>query len=272
MYENLILLTESYCSIGRTAGFSIIGLEIRWYALSYIIGLLGGLYYIKYILKFLDNTKFIISQKIIDNTLIWSMAGIIFGGRLGYIIFYNIEHYFNNFHKIFYIWEGGMSFHGGLIGIIIAIYIFSRKYNLNFLNLTDLLACAAPIGIFFGRISNFLNGELWGKTTNLPWGIVFEKCAGNLPRHPSQLYEALLEGVLIFIVLNFAARNYKILNKPGKASALFCIIYGLSRIAVEIVREPDKQIGYIFGTTMGMILSLPLILLGIVLIIRKNIK
>ena len=145
------------------------------------------------------------------------------------------------------------------------------KYKINFLNLTDLFSCAAPIGIFLGRISNFLNGELWGKTTSLPWGIVFDKCAGIQARHPTQIYEALLEGILIFSILFILTKYYGILNKPGKASALFCIFYALSRIFVELFREPDSQIGYIYGNiTMGMILSFPLIIIGIFLIIQKK--
>ena len=272
MLENFIKLTESYCSIGLTAGFSIMGLEIRWYAISYIIGLLGGLYYIKYILK-LDKIQTSISPKLIDDVFIWIMSGIILGGRLGYVLFYNLHHYLNHPIKILYIWEGGMSFHGGMIGIMLSILIFSQKNKIHFLKLSDLIACAAPIGLFFGRISNFLNGELWGKPTNLPWGIIFEKCAGNLKRHPTQLYESLLEGVLIFLILLFLVKKYKILNQPGKTTGLFCIIYAFSRISIEFFREPDKQIGYIYeNITMGMLLSIPLIFIGILIITQKNIK
>ena len=272
MLENFIKLTESYCSIGLTAGFSIMGLEIRWYAVSYIIGLLGGLYYIKYILK-LDKIQTSISPKLIDDVFIWIMSGIILGGRLGYVLFYNLHHYLNHPIKILYIWEGGMSFHGGMIGIILSILIFSQKNKIHFLKLSDLIACAAPIGLFFGRISNFLNGELWGKPTNLPWGIIFEKCAGNLKRHPTQLYESLLEGLLIFLILLFLVKKYKILNHPGKTSGLFCILYACSRISIEFFREPDKQLGYIYeNITMGILLSIPLIFIGILVIMQKDIK
>ena len=270
MFDKIIYLTQSACSIGYTAGFAIFSLEIRWYALSYIIGLLLGQKYITYILKKdIINDK--IQHKLIENFLLWAIIGILIGGRIGYIIFYNINYYINNFIEIFYLWEGGMSFHGGLIGILISIVIFSKKYNLNFFSITDLVASAAPIGIFFGRVSNFLNGELWGRPADLPWSIRFTKCAGDIYRHPSQLYEAFLEGIVLFFILYFCAIKLKYINTPGKITGIFCIFYSSFRIFSEFFREPDYQIGFIFlNFTMGMILSIPLFLIGIILIIKNK--
>jgi len=202
--------------------------------------------------------------------MLWVMAGTIFGGRIGYTLFYNSSYYLSNPHKFLYIWEGGMSFHGAIIGIIISTLIYSKKYKVNFYNLMDLIVCAAPIGIFLGRIANFLNGELWGKPTIFPWGIVFP-CAGPEYRHPSQLYEAFLEGFLLFFILFYLAFYTKILHRPALASAIFCIIYSIERIFVELFyRAPDQHIGYIFqNLSMGIILSIPLTIIGIFLFFKK---
>ncbi len=272
MFENFINLTESACSLGYTAGIEIFSLEIRWYALSYIIGLLLGQRYIYFILKF-NVKKPIIEAKFIENFLLWAIIGILIGGRIGYIIFYNLEYYLNNLSKIFYLWEGGMSFHGGLIGISTAIIIFCLKSKLKILSMCDLIAIAAPIGIFFGRITNFLNGELWGRPSELPWAIKFSKCAGNIYRHPSQLYEAFLEGILLFFILYFCTIKLKFIDSPGKLTGLFCILYSLFRIFSEFFREPDDQLGFIFhNLTMGMLLSTPIFLIGLILIIKSKMK
>jgi len=178
MIDQFIKLTETACSLGLTSGLSIFSLEIRWYAISYILGLILGQLYIKNIIT-IKKYKNIINHIHIDNFLIWAMLGIIIGGRLGYILFYNFSFYINSPIKILYVWQGGMSFHGGLIGITLSMLLFTIKNNLKFLSFTDLICAAAPIGIFLGRISNFLNGELWGKESSLPWAIVF-KCAGQL--------------------------------------------------------------------------------------------
>mgnify|MGYP001166740660 FL=1 len=266
MFDKFIYLTESACSLGYTAGFSILSFEIRWYALSYILGILLGQKYINYIIK-LNFSKTFITSELIDKFLIWAILGILVGGRIGYITFYNIEYYFNNPFKIFYLWEGGMSFHGGVIGIVISIFLFSTKNNIKFLSLTDLIATAAPIGIFLGRISNFLNGELWGRASEMPWAVKFSKCGGNIYRHPSQLYEAILEGVILFIILYFCITKFKHLENPGKITGLFCIFYALFRIISELYREPDFQIGFILANlTMGMLLSIPLLIIGLYLI------
>ena len=282
MFDNFLTLLGSKCSIGLSKGFSIFNycfsifgkevclLNITWYSLSYIIGLIIGLYYIKYILNRTKNK--LISNSIIDGLLLWTMAGTIVGGRVGYALFYNASYYMSNPLKVFYVWEGGMSFHGALIGITLSILIFSKKYNINFYNIMDLIVCAAPIGIFLGRIANFLNGELWGKPTNLPWGVIFP-CAGlEEYRHPSQLYEASLEGFLLFFILYYLVFYIKILSRPALASGIFCIIYATARIFVELFyRMPDQQIGYIYqNLTMGIILSLPVLIIGIFLTLKNN--
>ena len=269
MFDQIIKFTENACSIGFTSGFSLFSMEIRWYALSYIFGLILGKVYIKKIIK---SNNITINSKHIENFLLWAMLGIIIGGRLGYVIFYNFPYYLVNPIKIFYVWHGGMSFHGGLIGIILSSYIFTKINNLRLISLTDLICAAAPIGIFLGRISNFLNGELWGRESNLPWAIVF-KCAGPNTRHPSQLYEAFFEGFLIFIILYYCIFKNNLLNKTGKISGMFCILYGCSRFFIEFFREPDRHIGTLYyNYTMGMILSAPLIILGIYLYLQADNK
>ena len=269
MIDQFIKLTETACSLGLTSGISIFSLEIRWYAISYILGLILGQLYIKNIIK-IKKYKNIINHIHIDNFLIWAMLGIIIGGRLGYILFYNFSFYINSPIKILYVWQGGMSFHGGLIGITISMLLFTIKNNLKFLSFTDLICAAAPIGIFLGRISNFLNGELWGKESSLPWAIVF-KCAGTTSRHPSQLYESFLEGIIIFSVLYYCIFKLNFLNIPGKVSGLFCILYASSRIIIEFFREPDRHIGLIYSYfTMGMFLSIPILLIGLYLCLYKK--
>ena len=179
--------------------------QIRWYSIAYILGILIGWIYASQILKRIklnDYNFTAIKQLDFDNLIIYLVLGIILGGRFGYIIFYNFDYYSEHLIQIFYIWQGGMSFHGGLLGVVVAILIFSRKTNINFLKYGDIISCVAPIGIFFGRISNFINGELYGKVSNLPWAIIFPS-ADNLSRHPSQIYEAILEGVVLFLIINY---------------------------------------------------------------------
>mgnify|MGYP001210118513 CR=1 FL=1 len=236
--------------------FVILSIEIRWYSLSYIFGIFFGWLYVK---KFLiRDTSYL---KLFDELLSYIIIGIIIGGRVGYVIFYNLEYYLNNIIEIFYVWNGGMSFHGGLIGVIIATYLFSKKFEYQSFIFLDLIAISAPIGIFFGRLANFINSELIGKATNGSWGVIFIK-VDEIPRHPSQIYEAVLEGLLLFFILNiiYFKKNYKI----GKCSYLFLILYGVFRIISEFFREPDKHIGYIIDNiTIGMILSLIMIFAGI---------
>jgi len=242
----------------------IFSLEIRWYSLAYIAGILFGWFVAKKI--FIKNQDI---NKKFDEYITYLVVGIILGGRIGYILFYNLEFYLNNLIDIFKIWEGGMSFHGGLIGVIIASIIFGKINNHNPFLYMDIVALVAPIGIFFGRISNFINSELYGKVTDLPWSVTFIRI-DNIPRHPTQIYEAMLEGVILFLILmNFKNKNF--LLKPGLISSLFLIFYSIFRFYIEFLRVPDVQLGYIlFNLTMGQILSIILMLSGVVLFYFKN--
>lgn len=241
-------------------------LAIRWYALAYVAGLLLGWRYCIYWAK---KSPHILTRMQLDDFLSWAIIGIILGGRLGYVLFYNSAFYTAHPEAILQIWKGGMSFHGGLLGIILAMYLFSKKHNIPFWGLADLVAAAGPIGLFLGRIANFVNSELWGRTTDLPWGIVFPN-AGPLARHPSQLYEAVLEGLILFTVSFFFIRKDIIRARLGTISGIFLAGYAISRIIVEFFREPDEQIGFLWGfVTMGQILSLPMLFFGLYLIYRK---
>jgi len=244
-------------------------IAIRWYSLAYLAGILIGWWLgKKIIIKKFYYTKKQFDLNEFDNLITYLIISILVGGRIGYIVFYNFEYYFLNPLSIIKIWEGGMSFHGGLIGIVIGTYLFSIKKKISLLFLLDVIACVSPVGIFFGRIANFINGELVGKTTGLPWGIIFP-AIDMLPRHPSQLYEAFLEGVVLFLILNIFIfkKNYKV----GTCSFLFLIFYGFFRIISELFREPDAQIGYLFNLfSMGTILSFLMILFGIVIIALKR--
>ncbi len=239
--------------------FIIFGLEIKWYGVSYAVGLLISLFYS----KFLSKKYKLLDENIIDDLFIWSAIGIIIGGRLGYVFFY-VKDFPNYIEIIFNIRQGGMSFHGGLIGVIVANFLLSKKKQTNFLANMDIIACCAPTGIFLGRIANFINSELWGKTTTLPWGIVFPN-GGDLPRHPSQIYEAILEGLILFLIMNYVYRKSS--SQYGLTSCYFLIFYGFFRIFVEFYREPDSHLGYIVGDkiSMGILLSIPMIVLGIIL-------
>tara|TARA_B100000768_G_scaffold1836_1_gene2394 strand:- start:1784 stop:2566 length:783 start_codon:yes stop_codon:yes gene_type:complete len=244
--------------------FQIMSFEIRWYSLAYIAGIIIGWLLCKkiFIRKSDINEKF-------DDYITYLVIGIIIGGRLGYIIFYNFSYYINNIFDIFKVWEGGMSFHGGLIGIIVASILFSKKNNQDSFLYTDLVSLVAPIGIFFGRLANFINSELYGTPTDIPWAVTFIQ-VDNLSRHPSQLYEAILEGIILFIILiYFKNKNY--LKKPGLISGLFLIFYSIFRFFIEFVRVPDEQLGYlIFELSMGQIISLIFLVIGIILFYLKN--
>jgi len=240
--------------------------DIRWYSIAYIAGFIIGSIIIKYLNKKLLN---ILSDKQIDSFFIWSIIGVIIGGRIGYVLFYQTSYLFTNPIYIFKIWMGGMSFHGGLIGIIISMYIFCRKNNTQFFYLADLVSIVAPIGLFFGRIANFINMELYGRITNFPFAMIYPEIDSQ-PRHPSQLYEAFFEGLIIFIIL-FAYFN-KTRSNPriGKISGLFLILYSIFRILIEFLREPDIHIGLILNiASMGQILSIPLLIIGI-MIFKKS--
>ena len=244
--------------------FQIMSFEIRWYSLAYIAGIIIGWMLCKKILiqKADINEKF-------DDYITYLVIGMIIGGRLGYIIFYNFSYYINNFFDIFKVWEGGMSFHGGLIGIIIASILFTKKHNQDSFLYMDLVSLVAPIGIFFGRLANFINSELYGTPTDIPWAVTFIQ-VDNLSRHPSQLYEAILEGIILFIILMYF-KNKDYLKKPGLISGLFLIFYSIFRFFIEFVRVPDEQLGHlIFELSMGQIISLIFFVIGIILFYLKN--
>ena len=244
--------------------FEIFGVGIKWYGISYALGLLLALWYAKKIAK----KSAAVEVKVLDDVLIWTAFGIIIGGRLGYEIFYDLVYYLQNFHLIIIgIRNGGMSFHGGLIGVIIFSFLYSKIKKIKFLTLMDIISCVAPIGLFLGRIANFINSELWGKETNLVIGIVFPNGGPN-PRHPTQIYEAFLEGIVLFLILWFFSKK-----KPPimSISALFLIFYGFFRFIIEFIRTPDSHIGYLAfdWLTMGQLLSFPMILIGLYLLFKS---
>ena len=249
--------------------------QIRWYSIAYILGILIGWIYANRIIKSTSNNRYNFKQvttEQFDDLIIYLIIGIILGGRLGYVIFYNLDYYSQNLLEIFIIWQGGMSFHGGLLGVIVSTFIFSKKKQINFFKFSDIISCVAPIGILLGRIANFINGELYGKITTLSWGVIFPN-GGNLPRHPSQLYEAALEGIFLFLIINYLALKKKFLYRTGYISAIFLILYSILRIFSEIFREPDIHLGLLFNYfSMGTLLSLITIIFGlsIILFIKKN--
>jgi len=249
--------------------------QIRWYSTAYILGILIGWIYANRIIKSTTNNQYNFKQittEQFDDLIIYLVIGIILGGRLGYVIFYNLDYYSQNLLGIFKLWQGGMSFHGGLLGIVISIIIFSKKTQINFFKFSDIISCVAPIGILLGRIANFINGELYGKITTFSWGVIFPS-GGNIPRHPSQLYEAVLEGAFLFLIINYLALKKKFLYRTGYISAIFLILYSILRIFSEIFREPDIHIGLLFNYfSTGTLLSLITIIFGlfIILFIKKN--
>jgi phosphatidylglycerol---prolipoprotein diacylglyceryl transferase len=242
-------------------------LAIRWYALAYIVGIIAGWFYARTIIA---SEKFWGGQaplKIIDfdDFVVWITLGIILGGRTGYVLFYNFPRFAENPLQILELWNGGMSFHGGVLGCCVAIVLFALRRRIPILSLGDVTAAVAPIGLFLGRLANFINGELWGRPTDVPWAMVFPN-GGPVPRHPSQLYEATLEGIVLFIVLGLMVRAGW-LKRPGVITGAFAIGYGVARITCELFREPDVQIGFLWkGLTMGMLLCIPLILGGIAIL------
>ena len=247
--------------------FNFLIFEIRWYSLAYIFGILLGWYYAKKIinrLKYNNNNFQTLNSKDFDDLIPYLVLGIILGGRLGYVFIYNLEYYSGNLIKIFFIWEGGMSFHGGLLGVIFSTLIFSKKKSINIFYFLDIISIVTPIGLFFGRIANFINSELYGKVTDTPWGIIFSN-VDNIVRHPSQIYEAFLEGIILFIILLTYFNKTKSDPTIGKISGLFLILYATFRILIEFLREPDSHIGLIFNiASMGQILSIPLIIIGVI--------
>ena len=244
--------------------FQVFSFEIRWYSLAYVFGIIFGWTYCK--------KKLIKDQKLLnlfDDLITYLIIGIIVGGRLGYVIFYNLEYYLKNFSEILMIWNGGMSFHGGLIGIIFATVIFSKKHKIDSYIFLDLIALVAPIGIFLGRIANFINSELYGRETDIIWSVKFV-AIDNVSRHPSQIYEAIFEGLVLFFLLNHFAKKDNF-NKPGLISCLFIILYSLFRFILEFFRAPDAQVGYlVFQLTLGQLFSIVFFFLGLFLYLVKR--
>jgi phosphatidylglycerol---prolipoprotein diacylglyceryl transferase len=238
-------------------------IAIRWYALAYVAGIIIGWRYARALAA---QRLSPLTPLMVDDFVTWAVLAIVLGGRIGYVLFYNLNFYIQHPSETVFLWHGGMSFHGGLIGVVTAMALFVRKRGIRFFHLTDVVAAVTPIGLFFGRIANFINGELFGRETDVPWGMVFPNGGPN-PRHPSQLYEAILEGLVLFIVLAVIAWRYKGLARPGLISGAFFIGYAFCRIAVEFVRQPDQQVGFLIGgATMGQLLSLPMIAFGIAFI------
>src|SRR5580704_7409364 len=267
---------------------------IRWYALAYIVGLIIGW---RYCLMLADREPKLISRRDVDDFLVWATLGVVLGGRIGFVLFYNLPYYVDHPIEVLYLWHGGMSFHGGAIGVTTAIIVFARRRDLSIFALSDIVLEAMPIGLFFGRIANFINGELFGRFTDVGWAIVFPNGAVspdtvppgiislcqsvtfqngspglNCPRHPSELYEAACEGLLLFLLLLFAehrgARRH-----PGIVTGLFLAGYAIARMSGELFRQPDVQLGFlIFGTTMGQLLSIPVLIAGVLIILwaRRN--
>jgi phosphatidylglycerol:prolipoprotein diacylglycerol transferase len=244
--------------------FSIGPLAVSWYSLAYVFGIIIGWFYAyKIIIKF----KIDISPKTLENFVSWAILGIVIGGRLGYVLLYDPMKYFSDPINILKTYEGGMSFHGGIFGLIISSYFFCRKYKIPFLLLADLISIVAPIGLLLGRIANFINGELYGRVTNMPWGVIFVN-SDLQARHPSQLYEAFFEGVMLLLIMAYSTFRCENIRIHGLNSAIFLILYAIFRIIIEMFREPDLHIGFILNNlTMGQILSLPMLVAGIYLMI-----
>ncbi len=239
--------------------FSVGPVAIRWYSMAYLVGIILGWVLINRNVK---KNNLGLSKENIEDFMFYLTLGIVIGGRLGYVLFYGGNAFWQNPLQVFEVWKGGMSFHGGVLGVIVATWYFARKINYKFLALTDLIVLYAPIGICLGRLANFINDELWGRITDVPWAVKFPN-GGYWPRHPSQLYEAFFEGVVMFTILNFLWRYQWVREHHGFVSSLFVIFYGIFRISMEQFREPDAQLGFYFGhVTMGQMLSVPLIILG----------
>lgn len=242
-------------------------LVIRWYALAYVAGILLGW---RLAMRLAARPGTAVLPREVDDLVVWITLGIILGGRVGYILFYNFDQYLANPWQALRVWEGGMSFHGGLLGVIIAVVLFARNRGIPLLALGDIVAAVVPIGLFFGRIANFINGELWGRPSTAAWAMIFPHDDSKLPRHPSQLYEAFLEGICLFALL--MVLNAKgIRRNMGALSGVFLVGYAAARIFSEFFREPDPQLGFlVFATTMGQLLSIPMALIGLWLLVTAG--
>ena len=238
---------------------------IRWYALAYVVGLLLGWQYVRYLAeKRIDG----LTKRHADDLLVLGTLGIVLGGRLGYVLFYQPGHYLSHPEEIFVIWQGGMSFHGGALGVLVVMVLYTRIMKIKFLSVADAICAQVPIGLFLGRIANFINGELYGRVSDVSWAMVFPG-GGTAPRHPSQLYEAVLEGLVLFAILAVAVHMRRLARRPGTVTGFFLAGYGVARIIAELFREPDAFLGFILpGISMGQVLSLPMIVVGLFLILR----
>jgi phosphatidylglycerol:prolipoprotein diacylglycerol transferase len=255
--------------------FGIGPIEIRWYGISYVVSILLGWFYARRIVstpRLWKNDTPPMTLLDIDDFVLWAAIGIVLGGRIGFILFYDLPVYLADPLRIFQVWHGGMSFHGGITGTAIAMILFARKRGISMWSLFDVVSTVCVTGLFLVRLANFINGELWGSLSNLPWAVIFPG-QDPLSRHPSQLYEAGLEGLLTGIILAIMVFRFGALKRPGLVAGTFVSLYAISRIAVEFVRVPDEQVGYLLGTswmTMGMVLSVPMLLLGLWAIWRAN--
>ncbi|MDH3658772.1 MAG: prolipoprotein diacylglyceryl transferase [Alphaproteobacteria bacterium] len=247
--------------------FQIGPFAIRWYALAYIGGLVLGWLYLRWLVQ---RPGWKLTPLDLDDLLLYITLGVVFGGRLGYVLFYKPGFYLTHPSEILAVWQGGMSFHGGLLGVLVAMALFAWQRGITFLEVGDAVAAAVPIGLLFGRIANFINGELFGRASDAPWAMVFPH-GGPEARHPSQLYEAALEGLVLFLILFWVARQARSPETAGRIGGLFLLGYGLARSFVELFREPDAHLGFLFGNsvTMGQILSVPMILIGLVLLAKS---
>jgi phosphatidylglycerol---prolipoprotein diacylglyceryl transferase len=256
------LLTIPFPAIDPIA-VSLGPLAIRWYALAYIAGLIIGW---RYCLALAQRPPHLVGTREVDDFLVWATLGVVLGGRIGYVLFYNFGYFAHHPLQILFVWHGGMSFHGGALGVTAAILLFTRQRQLPLFAFSDIITEAIPIGLFFGRIANFINGELYGRPTDMPWAMIFP-VGGPVPRHPSQLYEAFCEGMLLFLLL-FVAERRGARERSGIVTGLFLAGYAVARMSGELFRQPDPQLGYLFfGTTMGQLLSLPVLIAGIAIIL-----
>jgi phosphatidylglycerol:prolipoprotein diacylglycerol transferase len=240
---------------------------IRWYALAYIGGLVLGWQYVKWLVA---RPGWRLTPLEIDDLLLYVTLGVVLGGRLGYVVFYRPGYYLSDPLAALAVWEGGMSFHGGLIGVVTAIILFGWRRQRPLFEIGDAVCAAVPIGLFFGRIANFINGELYGRPSDVPWAVVFPR-GGTEPRHPSQLYEAVLEGLVLFLIVTWFARQPRHPEQEGRIAGVFLAGYAVARTIAELFREPDAHLGYLLGgLTMGQLLSLPMLAAGLLLIARSH--
>jgi phosphatidylglycerol---prolipoprotein diacylglyceryl transferase len=255
----------NHCGVIDPVAIPLGFFDITWYALAYVVALIIGWRFVIHLSK---RPPTFMTPREVDDFFVWAALGVILGGRIGYVLFYKPGYYLENPGEIPMLWTGGMSFHGGMLGVITAIFVFALVRRIPMLRLGDIICCAVPIGLFLGRIANFINGELWGRPTDLPWGMVFTCDPEQLARHPSQLYQSFLEGVVLFSVMWIVRTRTDAWRRPGALAGTFLAGYAIARMIGELFREPDAHLGFIIGQaiTMGQILSLPMLLVGIGLI------